>query len=76
MLTHKKHKAKKNPEFLCLVVIDNIKKNSLTSLDIWHIQDTHEQNQNKIVRLNFKEKKTETKWKKDCFTLALGLHVF
>lgn len=26
MLTHKKHKAKKNPECLCLVVIDNIKK--------------------------------------------------
>lgn len=52
------------------------KKNSLTSLDIWYIHDTHEQNQNKIVPLNFKGKKTETKWKKDCFKLALGLDVF
>lgn len=44
----------------------------------WH--DTyikkHEQNQNKIVPLNFKGKKTERKWKKDCFKLAPGLDVF
>lgn len=53
------------------------KKISLTSLDIWYIHDTQEQNQNKIVPLNFKgKKKTERKWKKDCFKLAVGLDVF